>query len=39
VRLTGVFDANDPDSLLQFLSGIRELSIERSDAAVLVRSR
>jgi ferric-dicitrate binding protein FerR (iron transport regulator) len=36
-RLTGVFDANDPQSLLQFLRRDPQLTVESSGKSVVIR--
>lgn len=36
---TGVFDADDPDSLAQVLARDADLMVEKSDQAIIVRSR
>ncbi len=39
-QLTGVFDANDPQSLVQFLSGVKELAVDRdADGTIVIRGK
>lgn len=38
-KLTGVFDADAPESLIRFLDGAGDYSVQRDDGAVTIRAR
>jgi ferric-dicitrate binding protein FerR (iron transport regulator) len=38
-RFSGVFDADDPESLAQILEGSGELSVERSKREIVIRRK
>ena len=37
--ITGTFDADDPESLILFLTKLDELSVERESSGYVIRSR
>jgi ferric-dicitrate binding protein FerR (iron transport regulator) len=38
-QFSGVFDADDPQSLVDYLNRVAELSVERSADAIVIRDR